>query len=66
MTIARPLSKAVIGCANASIKSEIYQKTEGKEIGAHIKHIGMEWQESLLPVFDLTELGSPKSMSRYI
>lgn len=59
MTIARPLSKAVIGCANASIKSEIFQETESKEISAHIKCTEMERQASLLPVFDLTELGSP-------
>lgn len=31
MTIARPSSKAVIGCADASNKSEIYQETEGEE-----------------------------------
>lgn len=48
------MSKAVIGRANASIKSEIYQVTEGKEIGAHIKHTGIEKQASLLPVFDLS------------
>lgn len=66
MTIARPMSKAVTGRANARIKSEIDQVTEGKEIGAPIKHTGIEKQASLLPVFDLTKLGLPKSMSRYI
>lgn len=66
MTIARPMSKAVIGSANASIKSEIDQVTEGKEIGAPIKHTGIEKLATLLPVFDLTNLGLPKSMYRYI
>jgi hypothetical protein len=76
MTKPRLLSKAVIGWANASIKSEIYQEIEGKERNgwSYKTQRRMERLTSVLPVLSLRhsipvicfQLAPRKSISRFI
>lgn len=55
MTIPRSSSKAVIGCANASYKSETYQETEGEErnISSSKTYREMEMPAWVLPGLSL-------------